>query len=103
MNKNTPSNINPQLKTAIVYSLDDLFAYTIEIKEGNQSYYIADGQGPTLFGNMGEVRKVLIKEGVAEAFLALSKTYDEIGLGNLNPNMQERYEYSPLNLETTDE
>ncbi|MGQ3888587.1 hypothetical protein ACQUW5_06085 [Legionella sp. CNM-1927-20] len=102
-NKNPSVKINPNVKTAIIYSLDDLFAYTVEIKEADRSYYIADGQDPISFGNMKDAREAAIKEGAIEAYLALSKTYDKTGINNLDQTHQERFDYSPIKLDNVDE
>ena len=90
--------INPNIKTAIIYSVDHLFSYTIEIKEGDKSYYIKNKDEIRTFGNMEDARQAAIKENVQEAYLALSKTYEETDLSTCHANHQDRYDYSPVTL-----
>ncbi len=103
MKKSTYQNfieLNPDIKTAIIYSVDHLFAYTVEIKEGNSSYYIADKKGPLMFGNMEDARQAAIKENVKVAYLALSKTYEEPDISTCHADHQDRYDYSPIILDS---
>ena len=95
--------INPNVKTAIIYSLEDLFAYTVEIREADKRYYVANNEGPISFGNMKDARDAAIKEGAVAGYLALSKTYDKTGINNPNQNPQERFDYSPINLDEVNE
>lgn len=92
--------INPNIKTAIIYSIDHIFAYTVEIKEGDSSYYIARKGEVLQFGNMEDARQAAIKENAQEAYLALSKTSEETDLTTCHSNHQDRYDYSPIYLKS---
>lgn len=88
--------INPYVRTAIIYSMDDLFAYTVEIKDGKHSYYLSKKGEPLKFGNMAYARQAAINENAQEAYLALSKTYEEVDLSTCHSTLQDRYDYSPM-------
>ena len=103
MNTNSTSSnkikINPNVKTAIIYSIENLYAYIIEIKEGNKHYYISSKGEPLKFGNMEEARGAILKENVKEAYLALSKTSVESDLSSAKiNNYADSYDYSPIPL-----
>jgi hypothetical protein len=91
-------NVDPTIKTAIIYSIDELFAYTVEIKEGDHSYYLTDKGEARQFGNMENARQAAVKENAQEAYLALSKTYEEPDLQTCHANHQERYDYNKIPL-----
>jgi hypothetical protein len=91
--------INPDLKTAIIYSIDNLYAYTVEIRTGSKSYFVSNKGEPSLFGNMEEARAAALHENVEEAFLALSKTFEEADLtSSSHGQIQDRYDYSRIPL-----
>lgn len=97
-----PSNVtnplaHPAVKTAIFYSVDHLFNYVIEIREGHHSYFISHKNHITQFGNLDSARKAALKEGVRAAFMALSKTYEEPDLSTCH-HQQEHFDYQPLSL-----
>lgn len=89
---------DPNVKRAIIYAIDDLFGYTVEIKDKNKSYYLTNGSEPILFNNMGDARQAAIKENVVEAYLALSKTYEETSLNDTPKKKEERFDYSVIGL-----
>jgi hypothetical protein len=66
------------IKTAIIYSLDDLFTYIIKICYQENSYYIENGDQLEKFGNINEAKKACRKHNVEEAYLALSNSYQEL-------------------------
>ena len=106
MKKSTYKNfidINPNIKTAIIYSIDHLFSYTVEIKEGKNSYYVASKDGPLKFDNMENARQAALKENVQLAYLALSKTHEETDLSTCHADHQDRYDYSPITLNLKNE
>lgn len=93
------SPFNPRLKTAVIYAIEQLFAYTIEIKEGNASYYISNKEGPVIFKNVEDARQAALKEGAKEAYLALSKTSQESDLSSFSSKkLEDRFDYSPIPL-----
>ncbi len=93
-------DINPNIKTAIIYAIDHIFSYIVEIKEGNTSYYIENKGEVLQFGNMEDARQAAIKEKVQEAYLALSKTSEETDLTTCHANHQDHYDYSPIQLKS---
>lgn len=90
--------INPQVKTAIIYSLDDLFAYSVEIVEGESRYFVTNNGEPASFGNMQQAREAAINEKAVEAYQALSRTYEGPGKDNPNENRTKQYDYMPIPL-----
>jgi len=91
--------ISPNIKTAIIYSLDDLFAYVVAIKEGKKEYYISEKNSVLKFGNMAEAKQAALKEKVSAAYLALSKTYEEPDLSTCHANHQDSYDYVLITLQ----
>ncbi len=89
--------IDPQKKTAIIYSVDDLFVFIVEIKENGNSYFLKKNGEPVTFANMKDAREAAVNENAVVAYLALSKTYDETGL-NSGEISKKRYTYSPVPL-----
>ncbi|MCD6048510.1 MAG: hypothetical protein K0S08_2157 [Gammaproteobacteria bacterium] len=95
--------INQYTRTAIIYSLDDVFAYIVEIKEGDKSYYICmKNNEPVQFGNMADARQAALDKNAKEAYLALSKTYEENDLTTAHGIRQPHYDYIPLSLPLRD-
>lgn len=91
-------HIKPNIRTAIVYSVDDLFSYTVEIRQGDHSYFISKENQPIRFGNMEDARQAAIRENAAEAYLTLSKTYEEADPKTCAVSPNDRYDYSPVPL-----
>ena len=100
----TPEHADPHIKTAIIYSVDDLFVYIIKIIAGEQSYYISSKEGkPIQFGNLEEAREAALKEKAEEAYLALSKTYEETDIkGRPLMKHEDRFDYSQMILHSTE-
>lgn len=94
----TDDLVNSSARLAIIYSLDDLFVYTVEIKEGDTRYYLMQGDDPILFANIQDAKRAALKENIQQAYLALSKTYDEIGMATVAEGRHDKYEYSPIAL-----
>ncbi|HVY53310.1 MAG TPA: hypothetical protein VHA13_02205 [Gammaproteobacteria bacterium] len=98
-NQHTGINTNANKKIAIIYSLDYLFVYIIEIKDGKNSYYICSSNNePIQFGNLADARKAALKEKAEQAYLALSKTDEENDLSTCHANHQNHFDYTPLTL-----
>lgn len=91
-------SINPHIKTAIIYSLDDLYAYHIEITGNGKRYYLTNRGKPICYGNMKDVLEAVIKENVQEAYLALSKTYEEVDATTCHAN-HDHYDYIRITLQ----
>ena len=89
--------LDPNIKTAIIYSLDHLFAYIIQIWESNKSYYLTKGDEIIKYGNLEDARLAAIKENVKKAYLALSNTYEETDETTCHAKNQ-RFDYSEINL-----
>lgn len=89
--------INTDIRTAIVYAVDELFYYIVEIHHQKKSCYIGNDNMPDKFGNMEDVVKACHKHKVKQAYIALSKTYQET---DLTTDQQElsRYDYMPIKL-----
>ena len=91
--------INPNIKTAIIYSIDEIFIYLVEIRMGDKHHFISvNGVEPAEFGNLEGARQAALKEKVQKAYLALSKTYEENDLTTCHANHDDRYDYSPIPL-----
>lgn len=91
-------SIDPQIKTAVIYSVDHLYVYLVEIKEANTSYYLTREGEPLRFNNLDEARQAAIQERVKQAYLALSKTYEEVDLSTCHADHQDRYDYMKVSL-----
>lgn len=87
-------------KTAIIYSVDDLFVYIVKITAGDKCHYISSRKNePIQFGNLEEARLAALKEKVEKIYLALSKTYEEIDIKSCPMNKNDdRYDYLPITL-----
>lgn len=84
-------------KVAIIYSLDDLFAYIIKICHQENSYYIGNDSQPVKFGNMEEAKRVCRQHNVEEAYLALSNAYQELDSTTDKPHdPMPRYDYQKI-------
>lgn len=70
-------NIDPNVKTAVIYSIDELHMYVVNIYLKNKTKNNCN-QLSTKFGNLEEVREACKSNGVKKAYLALSKTYEEV-------------------------
>lgn len=91
--------IDENVKTAFVYSISDLFSYTVEIRYKNQSYFILNDQKESkLFGNLEDAKKAAKNEGSELAYLALDKTYQEVEADNIKPRdfHHKRYDYQKI-------
>jgi len=86
-------SLDPTRKTAIIYSLDELNAYSIEINVGGKSYYLRDHNKLITYGNMKEAREAAIREKAQVAYLALTKTSEETDISTCHANHQDRYDY----------
>jgi hypothetical protein len=95
--KNEMLEIDPQRKTAIIYSVQDLFEFLVEIKENGSSYFIQENDEPVRFRNIEDARRAAINEKAIVAYLAVSKIYDETGL-NSGEVSENTYVYSPVQL-----
>ena len=86
-------------KIAIIYSVDELFCYIVEIRKNNESYLVGSEINPEKFGNLEEARRACIKHKAEKGFLALSKTYEEVDASSDNaPFLSDRYDYIPVSL-----
>jgi hypothetical protein len=88
----------PNVKPAIIYSIDELFAYVVEIKYKNKNYFLKKNDRPLQFGNLKDARDAAIKEKAEIAYLALSKTSEETDLSTCHADHQDRYDYSIIEL-----
>lgn len=88
----------PHLKIAIIYSLEELFAYAVEIKEMMQSKYLSEGGEISKFGNMDDARNAALKAGAQVLYLALPKTSEETDISTCHADHQERYDYEEIPL-----
>jgi hypothetical protein len=92
--------LDPAKRTAIIYSNDELFYYTVEIRHYDRSYFIGNENTPEIFGNLDNVRRACSEHKVEAGFLALSKTYHEFTpITETLSCMLDRYEYVPFVLE----
>ncbi|TAK74406.1 MAG: hypothetical protein EPO11_06960 [Gammaproteobacteria bacterium] len=98
MSSHATLNINPQVKTAIIYSLDDLCGYSVEIKYQGKSHYLTKNDHLIIFGNMKDAREAVINEKAQVAYLALSKTMEEPDLSTCHTRPQDQYDYSLIKL-----
>lgn len=91
--------INEKVKTAFIYSVDDLFFYIIEIRHKDKSRFINEKDKVIQFGNLETVRGICHQEKVERAFIALSKTYQEVD-GTCDPTKMttDRFDYFPFTL-----
>ena len=84
-------------RIAIIYSIDDLFAYIIKICDQENSYYIGNNDHPEKFGNIDEAKKACRKHNVVEAYLALSNSYQELDSTTDKPyDPMARYDYQKV-------
>jgi hypothetical protein len=96
---NEEIHIDPNKRTAVIYSVDDLVAYIVEINYQHKSYFIEENKRAVLFGNLAEAKEAALKHHAEEAFLALSKTYQEVDMSNDNPRYcSGRYDYIRVGL-----
>lgn len=89
--------IDTDTRTAIVYTVDELFYYIIEIHYQDKSYFIGEDNNPDKFGNMEDVVKACHKNKVEKAYIALSKTYQETDLVTDQLGLS-RFDYMPIKL-----
>lgn len=88
---------NDNKKIAIIYSLDDLFAYVVKIYHRGDSYYVGSNNEPEKFGNIDGAKKACQKHRVEEAYLALSNSYQELDATTDNPSdPMPRYDYKRI-------
>lgn len=91
--------INDNVRTAIIYSIDDLLFYIVEIRYHHQNYFIGNKDSPKKFGNLKDARMACLDHQAEEGFLALSKTYDEVDSSCDNKNVNgERFDYINIKL-----
>lgn len=88
---------DPNIKAAIIYSLDHLFAYIVEIRKGNHSEYLKEADEIIKYGNLEDARRAAIHEKVKVAYLALSNTYEEVDATTCHAN-HLHFDYSEINL-----
>lgn len=88
---------NKNKRIAIIYSLDDLFAYFVKICHQENSYYIGKEDNPDTFGNIEQAKKACRAYKVEEAYLALSNTYREVDATSDTPTHPiPRYDYKKI-------
>lgn len=90
-------SLNKHMKAAIIYSVDHLFSYIIQIRDGNKSYFLSENNEIIKFGNMDDARRALLRHNVKVAFLALSKTSEETDLTTCHTK-HGNFDYSPVKL-----
>jgi len=89
--------LKPNKRVAIIYSLDDLFAYIVKICHHKTSYYVGNNNQPEKFGNIGEAKKACRTHKAEEAYLALSNSYQELDSTTDDPNNpMPRYDYQKV-------
>lgn len=94
--------IDHSIKTAVIYTVDEIGTYLVEVRHLNDQYFISNKNFPVSFSNLSEALKAARHEGIAQAFLALSKTSEEVGLdrASIDPKIRShQYQYDYLKLE----
>lgn len=90
---------NKGARIAIIYSLDNLFAYSIYIYHREKSYYIGKKSRPDTFRNMQEAIKACHNHKADIAYLALSNTYQEVDATTDSLHTRSpRYDYQKVTL-----
>lgn len=90
---------NKDKRIAIIYSVDDLFEFIVEIHCQGNSYFIGKAKQPDKFGNLEDATTASRDHKVEEAYLALSKTYQETDSTTDYPNRSSsRYDYQKVPL-----
>jgi hypothetical protein len=81
---------NQNKRTAIIYSIEDLGHYIIQIWNHNKKYYIGD-DAPIQYANLADARKAAKAHQAEVAYLALSKTYEEVD--STTENLQDQIKH----------
>lgn len=92
--------IDENQRTAIIYSISEAGEYIVEIRYHNQQYFIGDEQAAEKFSNLGSAKAAALAHNAEKAFLALSKTYQEVEADSVSQNQQShtRFDYVPIEL-----
>jgi hypothetical protein len=93
--------ISTEKCTAIIYSIDEISYYQVEIRHHDESHLLFDlDNKPKSFKSLSEAKKAASAHGAEIAYLALSTTYHELDLSNDFPNdkFNHRYDYVLVDL-----
>jgi len=66
--------------TAIIYSIDDLGSYIVEIHYHGNKFYVGSKNNPRQFLNLADAKEAALKNRATVTFLALSKTYEQMDM-----------------------
>lgn len=89
--------IDPNVKTAIIYSISETGAYLVEIHYQSQNYTINENNLPISFANFALAKEAAAQQGATTGYQALENVYQEIGTSTKqSSNNNARYEYVPI-------
>jgi hypothetical protein len=88
------SGVDDTIPTAVIYCIQDLSHYNVEIRHNGNSHFIKKGGHPVIYTSKLAAKKAALANHAVKGFMALSMTYQEVGNSNKNP----LYEYMPIDL-----
>ncbi len=93
----TENPIDESKRTAIIYSINDIGEYIIEIRHQQENYFVTRGKEPEKFGNLADAKTAAHKQAVEITFLALHKTYQEVEADKTGrADEASQFDYLPL-------
>ena len=95
-------SINQNERVAIIYSIDDVSYYTVEIRFEGESYFIKHKKLPVTYASINEAKKAARSHKAVTGYMALSSTYQEVGVSLLDTDVKRaRYDYMKIDLATS--
>jgi hypothetical protein len=88
------TSIDDSIPTAIIYCIQDLSRYNVEIRHNGTSRFIERHNQPAVFLSKAEAKKAALANKAVKGYFALSLTYQEVGELGKNP----MYEYMTTDL-----
>jgi hypothetical protein len=96
----TELEIDSNKLTAVIYSIDELGYFHLELHHHGKNYFVTVNDEPKVFHNINEAKKAALAEKAEIGYLALSATYQEFtGNGNVPLSQSNRrYDYQLISL-----
>ncbi|HAF87226.1 MAG: hypothetical protein CMF38_01930 [Legionellaceae bacterium] len=92
-------NFDPNIKTAVIYTIKETNAFLVEIHDNQESYFLKEQDDPIQYTSLVNAKAAAVNAGATKGYQALDNLYDEVGTST-EPLAQgsNRYAYLPCSL-----
>lgn len=92
--------LDPEVKTAIIYSVAEITTFIVELHYQTDSYFMYDADNhPMQFANLALAKAAAAHAGATQGYQALENIYQEVGAPTHiqgSDHTHHRYEYVPF-------